>query len=78
MSDNNFKKLEQEHIENFNEQKKQEVKSGVDSSIGVFRFIGDIFELYLPQVVGLFVRMSGGSVKSKVDPENKEKRYPNK
>ncbi len=60
MGVNNFKELEKEQVEKFNQTQKENVKNSIDSSIGVFRFIGDIFELYLPKVIDMFVRMSGG------------------
>ncbi len=77
MSVNNFKELEKEQIEKFDSSRKKQVKNNIDSSLGVFQFIGDIFGLYIPKVMGIFVRMSGGSNRSQIDNSEKSKKYPN-
>ncbi len=76
MKPNNFKSLENEQVNKF-ESKKEHVKSKVDGSIGLIKFIGNIFELYLPQVLGVFGYMSGNPRRNKSSPENTEKKYPN-
>ncbi len=35
------------------------IKDGIDSQVGFFQFVGNLFELYLPRMIDLFVhRMS--------------------
>ena len=81
MGVNNFKELEKEQVEQFSQIQKEKVKSSIDSSVGMFRFIGDIFELYLPKVVDMFVRMSGGGPNenglSKKKENHDNPKYPN-
>ena len=65
MSINNFKELEKLQEKEFGEVN-QRIQNNIVSSIGLFQFIGDIFELFIPQVVDLFIKISGGSPKQNV------------
>ncbi len=75
MKPNNFKSLEHEYENEF-DTKREQLKTKVDGSIGLIKFIGNIFELYLPQVLGVFGYMSGNPRK-KENPDAKKKKYPN-
>ncbi len=36
------------------------IRSNIQSTIGVFSFIGQLIEVYLPKVFDIFISMSGG------------------
>ncbi len=59
MRTNNFKRLEEEEFNNMPEPP-AEIQNNIVGQVNIFRFIGDIIDLYLPKVVDLFVQMSGG------------------
>ncbi len=63
MRTNNFKRLEEEEFNNMPEPP-AEIQNNIVGQVNLFRFIGDIIELYLPKVVDLFVQMSGGDQSS--------------
>lgn len=71
---NNFKKLEELEVKetNFND---QFVKQGVNSSVGTFRFFGDILDHFIPRVMGIFVSMLGGETESDAP---RRPNYPNR
>lgn len=72
---NNFQELERQEMEQRTVPSK--IKSGIDSQVGFFQFVGSLFELYLPKMVDLFVnRMSNET--PKVNSNGQQKRYPNK
>lgn len=56
---NNFRKLIEEE-EAKNAQTAKDLRHNVSSSIGVFRFFGDIVELYIPRLFSMMVNMLGG------------------
>lgn len=53
---NNFQLLEDQEFENldFNS---DGIKSGIDSSVGIFRSISDVVELYLPKVFETIIEL---------------------
>lgn len=56
---NNFKKLEEQELAKVKFESKG-IKSGITSSLGTFRFVGDMLDHFLPKVLGIFVNMLGG------------------
>jgi hypothetical protein len=64
---NNFKKLEEEYIST--RQDKDLIKLRISQETGIFRFIGDLVELFLPRMVNSLL----GNHKSTI----KQKKYPN-
>ncbi len=73
---NNFKELEKEEMKNLDPSVNR-IKSRVNSNLGIFQFIGEMFEMFLPKLASILVSLTGGS--SIEDPKrNKDKRYPNK
>jgi len=69
---NNFQELERQEME----QRKvpQKVKNSIDSQVGFFQFIGNLFELFIPRMVDLFAnKMTNGTTPS----DNDNSRYPN-
>lgn len=65
MAANSFKKLEQENEQQFRGQDiDRKIERNVKQSTKLFRFIGDVFELYLPRVFGMFMGGAQSSFKS--------------
>jgi len=56
---NNFKELQKQQIAEV-EFSSNSVKSGITSSMGAFRFVGDMLDHFIPKVLGIFVNMAGG------------------
>ncbi|MEO1712013.1 MAG: hypothetical protein AAFU60_01640 [Bacteroidota bacterium] len=52
-----------------------QIRENVEANLGVFRFIGNIVELYIPRLFDLFVRMSGGEAPT--EPSVKGPQAPN-
>ncbi len=73
MSINNFKELERLTIAEQGRPPQQIIKN-ISKNMSIFRFIGDLIELYLPNFGKALVRMSGGPANSKTNPPSK---YPN-
>lgn len=62
MAANNFKELERQNEEQFRKgESANKIHKNVSHSMRFFQFFGNIFELYLPRVLGVFVNMSGGA-----------------
>ncbi len=71
MRKNNFKELEKERMEEAGSAL-HKIKSNVNSNLGVFQFIGEMIELFLPRVLQLFTQ---GDENGERFPKNK---YPNR
>jgi len=56
---NNFKELQKQELTEVNFRSSR-IKSGISSSMGAFRFVGDMLDLFIPKVLGIFVNMTGG------------------
>lgn len=56
---NNFKELEKQQLEEY-PHSPPEIENNVKGSMRLFRFMGDIVELYLPRVFDLLLSLSGG------------------
>ncbi len=72
---NNFKELERQEMQKLDPAVNR-IKSNVNSNLGMFHFIGNITELFLPKIFGLFLSMFGGNDDTDTTefPKNK---YPN-
>ena len=57
---NSFEKLQRESEERFNEERKDNIKSGIWSVLGTFRFVGQIVDVYIPKFVKFLIAISGG------------------
>ena len=57
---NSFLDLQKDQESKFTVNTEQKIKTSVSSNVGLLHFVGDIFELYLPKIFGLVVKMSGG------------------
>lgn len=82
MLNNNFEELERNNLENLREPSK-DVKRNVDSTVGIFRFVGDIVDLFLPKLMDIFLHVTGGEGKKKEptmtrnQDDKLDSRYPN-
>lgn len=70
---NNFQRLMEEEEKN-SPQPPPFVQNNVENSLGMFRFIGQIVEVYLPQLSGMLVNLVGGSESETYEPTNTERR----
>ena len=73
---NSFKELERLELEGRNVPLNK-IQNNITSNLGLFKFMGDIMELFFPRMVDLIVRLTGGSVNPKVDSGSKPSKYPN-
>ena len=71
MAINNFKELERQNEKEYGTPP-EHVRDNILGSLSLFKFIGDILELYLPRVFSLMVRMSGGAPIQNVSNELEE------
>ncbi|NNF33324.1 MAG: hypothetical protein HKN68_04410 [Saprospiraceae bacterium] len=73
---NNFKELEKEEMKNLDPSLKR-IKSSVNSNLGIFQFIGDMVEMFLPKLASILVNLTGGSSIND-DKGMRDKKYPNR
>ena len=73
---NNFKELEKEEMKNLDPSLKR-IKSSVNSNLGIFQFIGDMVEMFLPKLATILVSLTGGS---SIDDDKgvRDRKYPNR
>ena len=82
---NNFKRLEDEENELIGIPPK-DIKVKIDDSVGFFRFVGNVVDLFLPRMIGAFTNLlGGGSRYGQLDIGNRDleddehpPKYPNK
>ena len=70
---NNFQELEKKKLDAFPDSMKR-IKRRVDGSLDIYKFVGNIFDLYFPKIVGFMTAMLGGEIYESI-PKSK---YPNK
>lgn len=59
MMKNNFKKLEEDLISHYGEPPKK-VKDSIDGTIGVFKVMGDVLELFIPRMLEMLTSLFSG------------------
>lgn len=75
--------MENEQIRSFAPEERRRVKSGVDSTIGTSRMLGNIAEVYLSRFLDTVFGMSGREEENTVGPGRNtnsrpsDKKYPN-
>lgn len=81
---NSFKKLQEEETAKFSNASQEKIRHNLDSNVGFFHFLGEIVDLYLPKIFGLFVKMSGGGPSPSDEndfpnrsSDNERPKYPN-
>ncbi|MEL7122903.1 MAG: hypothetical protein AAFO07_25875 [Bacteroidota bacterium] len=52
---NSFKELMREDAQEFGAKYSEDVKTNVKGTLGVFRFIGEIVEIYLSRIVDIVI-----------------------
>ncbi len=70
---NNFQKLEKKTLESYPDVTSR-IKRRVDGTLDICKFVGNIFDLFLPKVVGIMAELLGAD-NSSIPPKSK---YPNK
>lgn len=59
---NNFQRLQEQQEEEFyNEARHDQLRSSLHHTLGTFRFIGQVIDIYLPRVVDMLIVASGGN-----------------
>lgn len=65
---NNFQRLMEQEEER--SPQPPNIQHNVENTLGIFRFIGQIVEVYLPKVADMFVTMAGGNESQQQRPTN--------
>lgn len=58
---NNFQRLEEEQIRQYDASKRRNVQNNLEQTFGLFKFIGQIVDVYLPAMVGVLISAAGGN-----------------
>lgn len=73
---NNFKKLMEEDEETHYPNLSSQVQTNVENTLGIFRYFGQIVEVFLPKVVDTFIAMSGGDSDAELDSSPHQRKTP--
>ena len=57
---NSFEQLQQQHEADFQENQSESIQTGIWSTLGTFRFIGVLVDLYVPKFVSFLAALAGG------------------
>ena len=60
MEQNNFKQLFEQEEETYEKNHQRHIASKVWGTLGLFRLVGDIVEIFIPRVMEVFVMAAGG------------------
>ncbi|MCB0613689.1 MAG: hypothetical protein KDC75_10290 [Phaeodactylibacter sp.] len=58
---NNFQELEKEQERQYDASKRMHVQKNLSNTFGLFKFIGQIVDVYLPAMIGVLISAAGGS-----------------
>lgn len=58
---NNFQRLEEEQIRQYDAAKRHHVQNNLEHTFGLFKFIGQIVDVYLPAMIGVLISAVGGN-----------------
>ena len=58
---NNFQRLEEEQARQYDAVKLQQVQNNLEHTFGLFKFIGQIVDVYLPAMIGVLISAAGGN-----------------
>ncbi len=59
---NNFQRLQEQQEEEFyTEARHDQLRNGLHHTLGTFRFIGQVIDIYLPRVVDMLIVATGGT-----------------
>lgn len=59
---NNFERLQEEHARQFEGLKKRKVQQSLLQTFGIFKFVGQLIDVYLPAMVDVLVSSMGGKM----------------
>ena len=62
---NNFERLMEEYEKNMEENNRNSIHSGIWGTLGIFKFIGTMIELYIPKMFSFLIELSGGEQNTK-------------
>ncbi|MCB0588937.1 MAG: hypothetical protein KDD06_26850 [Phaeodactylibacter sp.] len=57
---NNFQRLEEEQARLYDASRRRDVQENLSQTFGLFKFIGQIVDVYLPAMIGVLVSAAGG------------------
>ncbi len=66
---NNFERLLEEYEAQLNQEKQDSIKNGIWGTLGVFKFIGVMVDMYVPKMFQMLIELSGGA-EQKNESEN--------
>ena len=61
---NNFAEFGKEQEDSLDNERKETIRAGIWSTLGTFKYVGDIFDVYVPKFIKFLVGLSGGNVAS--------------
>lgn len=67
---NSFKELEKYQVKLFAERRDERVRTNLEGSLDVMRFLGAILEVYMPVMADTFVSLSGGTTNEDKDDDD--------
>lgn len=75
MKKNSFKELEEIEFKEIS-MRSDNIRNGIDSDIGMMKYVASVIELYFPKIVDLFVSLAGGSPGGPEDVKKNRNKYP--
>ena len=75
MRKNSFKELEEIELKEIS-MRTENIRNGINSDIGMMKYVTSVIELYFPKIVDLFISLAGGSTGEDEDSKRNSKRYP--
>lgn len=60
MKINNFKKIEEEDEQRYAETLQGQGQAGIWGTLGVYKFVGQLVEIYVPRAVDVLISATGG------------------
>ena len=71
---NSFEQLQKKHEADFQENQSDSIQSGIWSTLGTFRFIGVLVDLYVPKFVSFLAALAGGGGENERANSSEEER----
>lgn len=57
---NNFEELEHFHKEGYNQERHERIQQKVNDTLGTYRFLGQVVDIYVPRLLDAVVEIAGG------------------
>jgi hypothetical protein len=74
MRKNSFKELEELELKEVS-MRTDNIRNGINSDIGMMKYVSSVIELYFPKILDLFVVLAGGNISDNSNKRN-QKKYP--